>query len=101
MARFYASAEGAARAHEQFEKGYSLGLGARMGALADPAPRWRVHAYVQQLGSVAGERVDPGALVLEQRFSLTRDLALRFDLSHQNEAGRSFDSGLVSLHIYF
>ena len=101
VARFYASAEGAARAHEQFEKGYSLGLGARIGALVDPAPRWRVHAYAQQLGSVAGERVDPGALVLEQRFSLTRDLALRFDLSHQNEAGRSFDSVLLSLHVYF
>lgn len=101
MARVYASAEGAARAHEQFEKGYSLGLGARIGALVDPAPRWRVHAYAQQLGSVAGERVDPGALVLEQRFSLTRDLALRFDLSHQNEAGRSFDSVLLSLHVYF
>lgn len=101
MARVYASAEGAARAHEQFEKGYTLGLGARIGALVDPAPRWRVHAYAQQLGSVAGERVDPGALVLEQRFSLTRDLALRFDLSHQNEAGRSFDSVLLSLHVYF
>jgi hypothetical protein len=101
VARVYASAEGAARAHEQFEKGYSLGLGARIGALVDPAPRWRVHAYAQQLGSVAGERVDPGALVLEQRFSLTRDLALRFDLSHQNEAGRSFDSVLLSLHVYF
>lgn len=101
VARIYASAEGAARAHEQFEKGYSLGLGARIGALVDPAPRWRVHAYAQQLGSVAGERVDPGALVLEQRFSLTRDLALRFDLSHQNEAGRSFDSVLLSLHVYF
>ena len=101
VTRVYASAEGAARAHEQFEKGYSLGLGARIGALVDPAPRWRVHAYAQQLGSVAGERVDPGALVLEQRFSLTRDLALRFDLSHQNEAGRSFDSVLLSLHVYF
>ena len=101
VARFYASAEGAARAHEQFEKGYSLGLGARIGALVDPAPRWRVHAYAQQLGSVAGERVDPGALVLEQRFSLTRDLALRFDVSHQNEAGCSFDSILLSLHVYF
>ena len=60
-----------------------------------------MHAYAQQLGSVASERVDPAALVLEQRFSLTRDLALRFDLSHQNEAGRSFDSGSLSLHMYF
>ena len=100
-ARVYATAEGAARAHEQFEKGYTIGVGARIGALIDPAPRWRVHAYAQQLGSVAGERVDPGALVLEQRFSMTRDLALRFDLSHHNEAGRNFNSGSLALHIYF
>jgi hypothetical protein len=99
--RVYATAEGAGRAHEQFEKGYTIGVGARIGALIDPAPRWRLHAYAQQLGSIAGERVDPGALVLEQRFSLTRDLALRFDVSHQNEAGRSFNSGALSLHIYF
>jgi hypothetical protein len=97
----YATAEGAARAHEQFEKGYTIGVGARVGALLDPSPRWRVHAYTQQLGSVAGERDDPGALVLEQRFSLTRDLALRFDLSHQNEAGRSFSSGLLAVQVYF
>lgn len=100
-ARVYATGEAAARAHEQFEKGYTVGVGARIGALIDPAPRWRAHAYAQQIVSVAGERVDPGALVLEQRFSLTRDLALRFDLSHQNEAGRSFNSGLLSLHVYF
>jgi hypothetical protein len=100
-ARVYVTAEGAARAHEQFEKGYTIGVGARIGALLDPSPRWRVHAYAQQLGSVAGERDDPGALVLEQRFSLTRDLALRFDLSHQNEAGRSFSSGLLALQVYF
>jgi hypothetical protein len=99
--RFYATAEAAARAHDDFEKGYSAGLGARLGALIDPAPRWRVHAYAQQLGSVAGERDDPGALVLEQRLTLTRDVALRLDLSHRREAGRSFDTGLLSLQVYF
>jgi hypothetical protein len=99
--RFYATAEGAARAHDDFEKGYTLSAGARLGVLADPAPRWRVHAFAQQLGSFAGERTDPGALVLEQRFSLTRDLALRLDLARQREAGRSFDTGSLSLQLYF
>lgn len=100
-ARIYATAEGAARAHDDFEKGYTIGVGARLGALIDPLPGWRIHAYAQQLGSVAGERDDPGALVLEQRFRLTRDLALRFDLAHQNEAGRSFNSGSLSLQVHF
>lgn len=100
-ARFYATGEGAARAHDTFEKGYTLGLGARLGALIDPAPRWRVHAYAQQLGSVAGERDDPRALVLEQRFTLTRDAALRLDFGHQREAGRSFNTGSLSVQVYF
>jgi hypothetical protein len=100
-ARLYATAEGAARAHEAFEHGYTLGAGARIGALVDPAPRWRVHAYAQQLVSFAGERDDPGALVLEQRFTVARDVALRLDLAHQNEAGRSFNTTSVSVQVYF
>jgi len=99
--RVYATVEGAARAHDDFEKGYTVGAGARVGALADPTSRWRLHAYAQQLGSFLGERSNPGALVLEQRFSLTRDLALRLDLAHQREAGRSFDTGLLALQLYF
>jgi hypothetical protein len=87
--------------HHAFEDSFTLGAGVRVGALVDPASRWRIHAYVQQLGSLAGERTDPGALVLEQRFSLTRDTALRLDLAHQNEAGRNFNSGSLSLQIYF
>ena len=51
--------------------------------------------------ALAGERADPGALVLEQRFTLTRDMALRFDLSRQRESGRTFDTALLSLHLYF
>ena len=65
--RFYATAEGAARAHDDFEKGYALSAGARLGAFIDPLPRGRQHAYAQQLGSVHGERSDPGALVLDQQ----------------------------------
>jgi hypothetical protein len=99
--RLYAKAQAAGRLHGELEDGYTLGAGARVGLLIDPAPRWRVHAYAQQLGSFAGERTDPGALVLGQRFALTRDLALRLDLSHQREADRSFDSGSVSIQLYF
>ena len=100
-ARFYATAEAAVRAHDTFEEGYTLGAGARLGVLVDPVARWRIHAYAQQLGSLAGEQADPGALVLEQRFTLTRDLALRFDLSRQRESGRTFDTALLSLQLYF
>jgi len=75
--------------------------GRALGALVDPTARWRIHAYARQLGSLAGERHDPGALVLEQRLTLTRDRALRFDLSRQSESGRTFDTALFSFHLYF
>jgi hypothetical protein len=99
--RVYASAEGAARAHDAFDSGYTLAAGARIGALVDFGPRWRAHVYARQLGSFAGERADPGALVLEQRLALTRDVALRLELGYHDEAGRSFGAGALHLQLYY
>ena len=99
--RFYALAEADARAHDTLDKGYTIGAGARVGALFDPTPRWRVHAYARQLGTLAGQKHDPGAFVLEQRLAFTRDVALRLELSREKEAGRSAATGLLTLHLYF
>ena len=99
--RLYASLEGAVRVHSAFEDGYTLGGGARLGAFVDPAPSWRLHVYAQQLGSLLGERTDPGALVLEQRLTLARDVALRLDLRHEREAGQSFGSAALFVQLYF
>ena len=48
-----------------------------------------------------GERDEPGAAGVEGRFSLSRNLALRFDLARQREGGHSFNSGAASLLLYF
>lgn len=99
--RLYATLEGAVRLHSAFEDGYTIGGGARLGAFVDPAPSWRIHVYAQQLFSLLGERTDPGAFVLEQRLTLTRDTALRLDLRHESEAGQSLGSAALFVQIYF
>ena len=68
----YASLETAVRVHSAFEHGYTAGGGARLGAVIDATRSWRVHLFVQQIGSLLGERTDPGAIVVEQRLTLAR-----------------------------
>jgi len=97
----YASLEGAVRADSDFEKGYTLGAGARLGTVVGPARSWRVHVYAQQIGSFLGERTDPGTVVMEQRLTLARDVALRLDLRRERQAGHSFGSAGLYLQIYF
>ena len=97
----YASLEGALRAHSDFEDGYTLGAGARIGAMVDPARSWRVHVYAQQIGSFLGERIDPGAVAMEQRLTLARDVALRLDLRCERQAGHSFSSAGLFLQLYY
>lgn len=99
--RFYAMAEAAIRAHHNLEHGYSIGAGARFGAMVDPAPRWRMHAYASGLSYFLGESDAPRSLGLQSRFALGRDSALRLDLERRREAARHFGSGSISLQLYF
>ena len=93
--------KGAARAHDAFEKGYTLGAGARLGALIDPAPRWRVHAYAQQLGSFAASAATPARSSSSNASASRATWRCASTCAHQREAGRSFSTGLVSLQLYF
>jgi Domain of unknown function (DUF4105) len=98
---FYATAQASARAHHDLDHGYALGAGARVGALVDPLPRLRLHAYVEGLDNFAGERDRPGSIGLQGRWTLGRDAALKIDLSRRREAGQSFGAAQLSLHLYF
>lgn len=96
----YAMADAAAKLHHRLEEGYALGVGGRIGAYADPTPSWRVHAYVRALGSVAGDHDTPRWVGLENRLTLGRDLALRFDLARSREHERLFNAVTLSLLWY-
>jgi hypothetical protein len=100
-ALFYALGESALRAHRSLEHGYGVGAGARLGALVDPAPGWRLHAYASGINYFLGESEQPRALGLQQRFAVGRDSALRLDLERRREGGRHFNSASLSLQLYF
>jgi hypothetical protein len=100
-ALLYALAEGAVRAHHELDSGYGIGGGGRFGAMVDPAPRWRAHAYASGINYFLGESDQPRALGLQGRFALGRDSALRLDVERRREAGRHFNSASLSLQLYF
>ncbi|OGA41608.1 MAG: hypothetical protein A3G28_01685 [Betaproteobacteria bacterium RIFCSPLOWO2_12_FULL_68_19] len=96
----YAMLDARLRVHSRLEDSYALGAGASAGVLLDVTSRLRVHGYARVLRQFLGEDDTPGSIGLESRFSLGRDLALRFDLARQREAGRSFNYGSLSLMVY-
>ena len=97
----YGLGEAALRVHHELEGAYSIGAGARFGVLADPAPRWRVHAYVAGINQFLGERDTPRSLGVQQRVTLGRDTSLRFEFARMREADRRFSAGSISLQVYF
>ncbi len=96
----YAMVDGALRLHSRLDDNHAVGAGASAGVLFDLGSRTRVHGYARVLRQFMGENDTPGAIGLESRFSLGRDVALRLDLARQREAGRSFDYGSLSLMVY-
>jgi hypothetical protein len=100
-ALFYALAETGIRVNRELDGGYGIGAGARVGAMVDLTTRWRANAYASGFSYFLGENDQPRRIGLEQRFTLGRDSALRFDLERRREAGREFGSGTLSLQLYF
>ena len=97
----YVMGEAGARVHHELEHGYDVGAGARLGALFDLAPAWRVHAYASGMDYFLGERDQPRKFSLESRYTLSRDSALRVELGRSREGDRHFGTGSISLQLYF
>jgi len=100
-ALWYALLEGSSRFSGSMAMGYALGAGASLGALYDVNPRWRMHGYARGLHYFAGQHDTPVTLGLEQRIALGRDLALRVDFARTRELERSYNTGSVSMLLYF
>jgi Domain of unknown function (DUF4105) len=99
--RYYGLLEAGSRIDQAFSSGYQFGSGAMVGALFDLRPRWRAHAYARGFRYFLGLEETPWSLGLEQRFALTRDLALRVDVRREDEFRRGFNNVTVSVQYYF
>jgi hypothetical protein len=80
-----------------FDPDYRIGGGLSVGALADITDRWKISVTTAYLGFPAGDKGPEWRASARQRFSLSKNLALRFDF-HQRANDQEY---LLGLHVYF
>ncbi len=89
------------RADRRIERGYALGAGPSMGLIADFTPNWRIDLNARGMRFFAGDIDTAWALGLRQRYTLGANSALRFDVSRERQAKRSWNAAQLSLQLYF
>lgn len=98
---WYALLDGSSRVNSDLVNGYALGTGASVGGLFDFNSRWRIHGYARSMRYFLGQLDTPVTLGIEQRFTLGSDSALRLDLSRNRELQWTYNSGSLSVLLYF
>jgi hypothetical protein len=98
---YYGYLEAALDVGKRFKRDYALGAGPSVGWLTDLSDRWRLNLYARLLRYGLGDAHDSRELVLEQRYSLTRQSAVYLELSRKQEFQDYWNGGEISLHIYF
>ena len=67
-----------------FEEGYRIGGGATLGTLIDVTERWKVYLSATFLNFPIGERSHDWRISGQQRLTLTKNLALRWDFNQRD-----------------
>ena len=98
---YYGFIEVALDANSRFENNYTLGAGPAVGLLADMTDRWGVNLQARSLRYGIGDDHWSRELALEQRYTLTRQSAIRLRLSRKQEYQDYWNSGDLSVHFYF
>lgn len=101
QAQAYLLGEGALLAADGLEQGHAAGAGASAGLLLDASPGWRLHAYGRGLRYVSGELHSSVEAGLDQRITLSRDLALRLETAWRRAYDRDTRSVALYLDIHF
>ena len=98
---YYGFLEAALDVSSRFDRDYALGAGPAIGVLANVSDRWGVNLHARSLRYGLGDDHWSRELVLEQRYSLGRQSALRLNLSRKQEFREYWNSGDLSLQFYF
>jgi hypothetical protein len=94
---YFAFAELAAEYGRGFDTDYRLGGGATAGALIDMTERWKIGAAATYLRFPIGEKSGEWRVSAQQRYTLHKNIALRFDF---NRRARTREY-LINLQVYF
>ncbi|MGB7934693.1 MAG: DUF4105 domain-containing protein [Gammaproteobacteria bacterium] len=98
---YYGFLEASMDAGERYKGNYALGAGPTIGWLVDLSDRWRVNLQGRALRYGLGDTHEARELVLKQRYTLTRQIALRFDLFRRQEFHDVWNGGQLSMLLYF
>jgi hypothetical protein len=94
---YFGFAEVDANYSHAFEKHHQVGGGGTMGLLADLTQRWKLQLLLTYLSFSLGDRDSDFRSSLQQRLTLTRNLALRLDLNRRDGQ----DEAMFTMHYYF
>ena len=94
---YFAFAEIVGEYGKAFDRNYRIGGGLSAGALVDITDRWKIAATTTYLGFAAGDQKPEWRVSAQQRYTLSRNLALRLDFNQR--ANRQ--DYLLNLHVYF
>lgn len=81
---FFAFAEAESNVSHAYEQNHRVGAGGTVGLLADLTDRSKVMLSTTYLRFPLGERSDDVRLFFGQRYTLHKDLALRFEFNHRD-----------------
>jgi len=98
---WYALLDGSSQFNSNLGNGYALGAGASAGLVFDLRSSWRIHGYVRTLRYFLGQLDTSSTLGLEQRISLGKENAIRFDLALSSKLLQNYNSFTLSLQHYF
>ncbi len=98
---YYGFLEAALDVDKRFDHEYALGAGPSFGLLTDVTERWRINVYARSLRYGLGDDHQARDLVLDQRYSLTRQSALRLQMYRKQEFRNYWNGGDISLYFYF
>jgi hypothetical protein len=98
---YYGFVEAALDVGKSFDQDYALGAGPTVGWLTDISDRWRINVYARSLRYGLGDVHNARELTMEQRYSLTRQSAVRLELFRKQEFQDYWNGGEISLNIYF
>jgi hypothetical protein len=97
----YAFAESSLEVSDRFDPFFAISVGPTVGILHDLSDRWRVGLAARLQHFFLGSAHTDQEIALSQRFSLSNQSALRFDIAWQHESDHSFIGGNASLLFYF
>ena len=98
---YYGFFEAALDAGKRFNRDYALGAGPAAGWLTDITDRWRINLFARAIRYGLGDVHHARELTLEQRYSLSRQTAVRLEMFRKQEFQDYRNGGEISLNLYF